>query len=201
MAGFWTAVLVCGTEQPAQLRLRVRLYNLAVTPGFDVSAAQNEATQILDNAGIAVEWEEGDPTADAAYELDASAQSSDGGIWRSGEISMRILPRAPKALASGALGMALPFATRGVHVTLFADRIGDAARTTSLKRGQLLGAAFAHEVGHMLLQTSAHSVAGIMRACWTYSEYVQIAMGKLRFSPSEKQRMRRTLLRRMAELK
>jgi hypothetical protein len=197
ITGIWAAVLISGAEPPA--KLRIRIFNLAAVPASEVSGAQNHAQQILASAGILVDWEEGDPDADEARELDMSAPLEMGNttdVRRTGVISARILPRVPKSLSPGTLGMALPFASRGIHVTLFADRIGEVARTMRLSRGQVLGTALAHEVGHMLLGSSKHASTGIMRERWNYNEYVLIAMGRLEFIASEAQRMRSRLLRK-----
>jgi hypothetical protein len=54
--------------------------------------------------------------------------------------------------------------------TVYADRVKSVAKRTGANAGRLIGRAMAHEIGHLLLGTSHHSVAGLMRARWSDGE-------------------------------
>ena len=49
----------------------------------------------------------------------------------------------------------------------------------------LLGRAIAHELGHLLMATSAHSAHGLMRPLWTQSEIRRRARTDWTFRPTE----------------
>jgi hypothetical protein len=74
-----------------------------------------------------------------------------------------------------ALGDALvdTHAGRGVLGTLYVDRVQRLAGAARANARTLLGRAIAHELGHLLAATSAHSTYGLMRAVWSRDE-VQI---------------------------
>lgn len=57
----------------------------------------------------------------------------------------------------------------------------------------------AHELGHLLLQSEAHSVIGIMRARWPEKALRDDDRGYLRFTPGEAESMRSEVRRRTAQ--
>jgi hypothetical protein len=59
---------------------------------------------------------------------------------------------------------------RGVLATVFLDLVEPVARRNGADVNEVLGRAIAHEIGHLLLGTSSHSAAGLMRAIWTDRE-------------------------------
>jgi hypothetical protein len=70
------------------------------------------------------------------------------------------------------LGDALIDGTKGegVLATIYADRVWWMAAQTGVAPQVLLGRAIAHELGHLLLATSAHGSVGLMRPIWSGSE-------------------------------
>ena len=58
----------------------------------------------------------------------------------------------------------------GVLATIYADRVKLMAELSGTDAASLLGRAIAHELGHLLLATNAHSPSGLMRARWTPSD-------------------------------
>jgi hypothetical protein len=56
--------------------------------------------------------------------------------------------------------------------------------------GKVLGHAMAHEIGHVLLGTDAHSVGGLMKARWGRADWLAVAAGHLRIAPEDGERMR-----------
>jgi hypothetical protein len=67
----------------------------------------------------------------------------------------------------GALAYSMPFAKSGFRVVVFYDRVVAAISPSS---PHLLGHVIAHEVGHMVIGTSAHSPQGLMTAHWSGNE-------------------------------
>ena len=107
-------------EEPAVL---VRLIDTAVIPPQLMFPAKNTATKILASAGVRVNW---------------------GKIGCAGEGAVRIIDlrftySTPTAYKPGALAEALPYAHRGVRVTVFFDRVSDALRLHELSAGAILG--------------------------------------------------------------
>jgi len=48
--------------------------------------------------------------------------------------------------------------------------------------GEILGAAIAHEVGHLILGANAHSATGVMLAHWSKQQFRLIGTSALNFS-------------------
>ena len=79
-------------------------------------------------------------------------------------ISLSALSRTPLVLGEAFVD------TRqrtGVLATVFADRVELLAGLSETDSALLLGRAIAHEVGHLLLGSNAHSLRGLMCAQWT----------------------------------
>ena len=80
---------------------------------------------------------------------------------------------------------------------VFYDEISRAEASEDLaKLG--LGHAIAHEIGHLLLRSSAHSVSGVMRAAWGDTERRLAASGCLLFLPEQSRSTRTEVLARMS---
>jgi hypothetical protein len=56
---------------------------------------------------------------------------------------------------------------------------------TQVSPSVILGHAMAHELGHLLLGTKAHSPGGLMRAHWTREDLANTSKGNLRFSKEQ----------------
>jgi hypothetical protein len=97
--------------------------------------------------------------------------------------------------SSETLGFCLSF-ENGDAVVL-ADAIQKRAVFGPTNFADLLGLAIAHELGHLLLRSASHSVAGIMRARWTEKGLSADDRGYLRFTYGEAESMRREVRRRM----
>lgn len=81
----------------------------------------------------------------------------------------------------------------GKYSDVFFDRIRDSAGDPELSVVNLLGAVSAHELGHLLLGTSSHSLVGIMEPVWGNESLRRIGMGTLRFTQDQSQLMKRRL--------
>jgi hypothetical protein len=58
---------------------------------------------------------------------------------------------------------------------------------------KLLGAAIAHEVGHLILGASAHSAYGVMAQRWSEREYALIRSSMLMFTSEQSKRMQNAI--------
>lgn len=77
----------------------------------------------------------------------------------------------------------------GKYADIFFDRIQDASNLPELDTAQLLGAVAAHEVGHLLLGSRAHSSSGIMQPVWEKECLRRVWMGSLLFTRKQAQSM------------
>ncbi len=81
----------------------------------------------------------------------------------------------------------------GKYSDVFFRRIQSANRTFGADPAQLLGAVSAHELGHLLLGSQAHSRMGIMEPIWQQESLRRIGMGTLLFTPKQAQVMKRRI--------
>ena len=176
-------------EQAEAGHLTVRVYNLAHVDSKTLSMAQAHAGTILAKAGLDVRWLEGllsDPDANTA---DFSGYASCTAAHAPTELKLRILAAAPPDHPN-VLGYALPCAKFGVDVTIYADRIEATLHNTVGSFPRILGHAFAHEIGHVLLRSPQHSAKGIMRATWNRADWQRAAVEYLVFTPEQTLRIR-----------
>jgi hypothetical protein len=182
------ASVVLVVEPPRQTML-VRLYDLSDARPSLLSAAVTSAGQILAAAGVSTRWEFGAVDNDEARAIDQTAAVNTRQLDRRNYLAVRLVRGFPKAAAMGALGFALPQAAFGVHVTVYVDRVESLDSLTPDQRATILGAAIAHEIGHVLLASNEHSPSGIMKARWSSRDLRHAATGGLRFTASQGARM------------
>ena len=77
----------------------------------------------------------------------------------------------------------------GKYADVFFDRIEAACTPPELDTSQLLAAVAAHEVGHLLLGSRAHSSSGIMQPVWEKECLRKVWMGSLLFTRQQAQSM------------
>ena len=73
------------------------------------------------------------------------------------------------------MGFSLVNLEKGVPflATVFVDLVASISRSAAVDFRRLLGWAIAHEIGHLLLNTSRHADQGLMRADWSRGELRQ----------------------------
>jgi hypothetical protein len=181
----------------------IRVYDGA-QPGVAArTAAIRTASAILAETGLSAEWH--DCTGDAERRQCDHLRGVRSLIVR---IAPTLVPGTSASRGSivtrsraDATGLILGFAVvesatgDGVMATVFMDRVQTVAQRAAVPASALLGRAIAHEVGHLLLATNAHSRSGLMREIWTDAE---LALGRREdwlFNPSD----RSTLLENVTE--
>lgn len=183
------------------ISLVVHLYDAFGVPAGDLALARATARAILSDAGIAVMWrdcpcDEGRDGQERDQRQAREAREQDGEPAPV-EIVIRIVG-APAASQPDSLGFSYVDVARraGTLATVFADRVqtmsalagGDGAPS-----GPLLGRAMAHEMGHLLLGTTAHPGRGLMRGRWTAIELVKNQPWDWTLSREDASEMRRAL--------
>ena len=193
-----TVGLVCGLLCEGQ-NLTIRLYNLAKAPAETIDRASWMAGQMLAHAGVATIWEDGARDSQEGWLADVSAAGRPTADTRE-YLVVRIVTGIPPHFCPRATGYALPFARQGVHVTLFYDRIEklSVGSIVGPSTSSFLGAAMAHEIGHVLLSSAEHSAQGVMKGNWGPSEFRLIACRGLHFTPENAAALRAGAAERLA---
>jgi hypothetical protein len=211
------------SEDDVTPRLVVRAYNPANVPFEQITTARSVARAILEAAGTEIEWRDCQSNARSDH-----AKAWCDSPMRAGEVLVRIvtgganvrdLHGAPSACSGdsvasarwscgsrkgstdGPLGFASIDLVRGAGwlATVLADAVRAMAARTGADTGTLLGRVIAHELGHLLLGSSTHSEAGLMRARWHDDDLRQDRPLDWRFSAADARKMRRALQARARE--
>jgi hypothetical protein len=169
LAFFFLGLLLHGgTECSANHAVAIRLINRAHVKPSVLIEAQQEAAWVLKSLCIDVEW---------TVELSTKT------------LEMRIVstPVGP-GISNGCLGIAVFGSRRGNHGAVFLSRVLALRKPyeSLISVGQLLGCVLAHELGHLLLNSRAHSVRGVMIANFGENEVYRAAQRRLIFAPLDR---------------
>ena len=92
-------------------------------------------------------------------------------------------------------------ATRsGSLATIYMDRVTWLSEAAGVDSRLVLGRALAHEVGHLLLGTNAHSEDGVMRAVWSCDALKRNVSRDWLFAPGDARAMRQAVRLRAVPL-
>jgi hypothetical protein len=142
----------------AKLQLTVNVYNSAhVSPG-DLVEAEERAAEIFRQAKIKINWE----LVPLAGNVREQKQSEE---WNPADLHLRLWTHKMigfNSFKDGTLGFCLSMEQS--TAVIIADEINNRAAVDFTNPGNLLGLVMAHEMGHLLLPSPAHSVEGIMQA-------------------------------------
>jgi hypothetical protein len=144
--------------------VRVRIYDTTGLDAASRAAALATAAAILQRAGLTVTWLACPPQGGAT-----AADACETPLRRT-DLAIRFVRGAAGARASRvALGHSLvdTRARTGSLATIFIDRVEQLAAGTAAGCNRLIGRALAHEIGHLLLGTTAHAPSGLMTAVWS----------------------------------
>jgi hypothetical protein len=163
--------LLSDAAATTNLKISIRVYNMARVPGGVLAEAEAEVARIFLEVGARVEW----------LECPCAQNPS------SADLMLRIIPQLFGSVRADFredhLGFAPSSEDGGVLATIFFHRVE--ALTKGRATAPLLGNAIAHELGHLLLGSNAHSATGIMQAHWN-RELLKLAnRGLLRFTPEQ----------------
>ncbi len=179
------------TDAPVRATVRVRTFNYFGVSANDLQIARTHAEGILREAGIEVSW------LDCAVDRDPCTQPLDGT-----DLMLR-LGSADQASPSRrvSMGFSLVTSENGEAprlATVHANRVTSVARGARIDMRALLGRVIAHEIGHLLLNTTQHASTGVMRAAWSRAELRRDAPGDWTFLVDEAGTMRTALAMRQA---
>ena len=94
------------------------------------------------------------------------------------------------------MGMALAADQLRAVLSLYFDAVTDVARRYGSPRGDVLGLALAHEIGHVLLPPPSHSSSGIMQPSWEGDDLRHVLFGDVTFTDGQVLAMRSRLASR-----
>jgi hypothetical protein len=184
-----------GDEEPRP-KITLWVYNYARVPTPILVSAEGEAQKIFREVGVETEWL--DCRLSAAEPRTAAYQRPLTTL----DLILRLLPPSmAQTIAvqnNEVFGMALTVdGTPATDAFIFYQRVLDLARTGYIYEQEILAAAMAHEIGHLLLGSNSHSSTGIMRAKWNRDELELARLRRLLFTPDQSKLIRANVLARV----
>jgi hypothetical protein len=167
-------ILLAGVAKPRQVR--IALYDDSGLPAEVRAEFIRETTRIFRQAGIALSWIECH-AAGLTYSFVDCAQSQPG------RLMLHLVPGGSKRKET--TGFALLQGAAGRYACVYSERVRELARSGQWDFSDLLAHAAAHEIGHLLLRSAAHSNAGVMRTGWKAQELRALTHSGLIFLPGQ----------------
>jgi hypothetical protein len=167
--------------EPSRPNLSVSVHDYANVPTELLAAAEGEAYRIFHQAGVKTVWLNCSPKLEkiqpaGCYTVDSS------------HLVLKVLRHAISAQVRDrvdVLGIAtLDEKGVGFYGYVFYDRVQQLAEERKLKH-TLLGNVLAHEIGHLMLGSTSHSISGIMSGRWSGEGLRRVSEGTMSFTPQE----------------
>ncbi len=172
--------------QPITPAITVAIYDDVHLSPQILAEAQDEAMRVYQKAGLAISWIEckaGDMEADLRCQDPLSTT----------RLSLRIVPNASR-VGDGVFGVAfLSTEGTGAYTDVFYNSAQELDQEWHVGLARVLGHVMAHELGHLLLGSNAHSRQGIMCPQWHQGELRLASKGSLLFSQEQARFMRERL--------
>jgi hypothetical protein len=151
----------------------------ANVPTLILTEGEKEARRILRQAGVMTEWRQ-TPASVRGFAVD---------------LIIRSTLTAPRMGRSRFVLGATPETARpcGGSSYVFYDQVIGLSLVERVDTAVVLGAAIAHEMGHLLLRRPGHSAEGLMRAPWNFRDWQQASFGWLLFSPRDAEAVHATI--------
>ena len=178
----WSLVSWAGELREQNSQVTVFVTDGAAATDSLVVEAERNVTRVFHQAGIELDWVNCGGSADQDARCD--------GENITGNLVVHIVPRA-HTLPPGVFGVSFLAHDAGAYADVFFDpieRLREVRKEISL--AEILGYVMAHELGHLLLGSNAHSPDGIMQAHWESEQLRSVTMGQLRFTPAQAAKMR-----------
>jgi hypothetical protein len=163
-----TASIADAGETQDPMIVALQLKSEARVPVLVLEEARAEVVRIFSDAGVEVRWTDAAP-----------------------HVTVTIVPQVLGYATATSPVMGVARRTQaGSSAQIFFAQVQHFARTYRLNLGTMLAHVIAHEVGHLLLSTSAHSPTGVMQAGWDREVIRDAARGSLTFTEAQAARMR-----------
>lgn len=177
--------------------LLVRIYDNAGVLTNELAAALRTTHDILRRADLSVDWVQCRARRDGPVPVVCDQPLS------SGDVVVRLIEGSDKETGERrALGYSL-FDANGVSgfATVYVDRVDWLAKRAQYPRAPVLGRAIAHEIGHLLLRSNAHTETGLMREVWTAEQVARNRREDWTFSADQGGDLRNARLATMGNAK
>jgi hypothetical protein len=181
-------------ESPETLSLTLRLYNTSSASARDLEEMKENASQVFMHSGIEIDWISCEPGPQDS----AVCPNPEGSAGRT-VVFVRLIdaPVQPKQernqFQRTLLGRANHHAS---SVAIFYNTACAIEQNAPriVTKGQILGYALAHEIGHLLLASDAHSLVGIMKENYSRDDLFAMGKGRLLFAAQESRLLRERIL-------
>ena len=177
-SGLAGVVVLLGSAAPLggqTLKLSLHIQNQADIQNDVLADAEEIVTRIFAAVGVEATFVDGE--ADVTIKL--LSRHTENGLRR----DVDTVGFAPSSESE-----------RGHVAYVFQSRVDRIAEGYSAVRAVVLGAAIAHEVGHLLLPLNAHSKTGIMQPTWSQLDFRRALHGQLLFTSEQAAQIRRRLI-------
>jgi hypothetical protein len=158
----WVILLLASAVRGADVTLLMT--EQTMVPNFVRIAATYQATRMFARIGVRLESKK------------RNVQSRGEGMV----IHIRFIDDTPGH--PGAMAFSNPFDPVPL-VTVLYDRILFATERSPERRAAILAHVLVHEIGHLLMRTTAHSPDGVMKAHWSNADQTRMAYRPLPFLP------------------
>ncbi len=201
-AAIVVAVLLTATRTPAARAviddsLLVRIYDNVGVLGSELASALRTTHEILRRADLNADWVQCRSRRDGPMPAVCDQALS------SGDVVVRLIVGSEgESGERRALGYSL-FDANGVSgfATVYVDRVDWLAKRAQYPRAPVLGRAIAHEIGHLILRSNAHTDTGLMREVWTAEQVVRNRREDWTFSADQSGDLRNARLANMGNAK
>jgi hypothetical protein len=167
------------SERRTAPQVTIYLYDDAGVSEQVLAQAEEEATRIFRRAGIETLWV-GCKLLTPAPHADPKCQAAKTSF----HLVLRIVPWSSKL--EHVFGVAFLSAEgEGIYGDVFYECAEKLHNDWHASLSRVLGHVMAHEIGHLLLGTNAHSSMGIMRPKWQSQELRSLQMGRLLFTSEQ----------------
>ena len=185
MCGTAVAVDFPHLPAPDHSEVTIAVYDQSRLPPSVLETAGAEVKRIFRTSGIPVSWI--DCSAHLEFQ-DACDIDPDGQF-----LILRILPQG-HASTDLVFGQAfLGPDGFGRYADVYFNQLERLHDVYGFNLSRLLGAIAAHELGHLLLGSGAHSVSGIMTPIWEGNQLAHVQAGALVFLPQQSHQIRKRI--------
>jgi len=183
---FLTLSAICSAQVPPGITISV--HNYADVSDKALEKAEGEARRIFQQAGVRTIWLNCSPKLEEEKRHSANCSLVDDS-----HLALKILQTVENSRlgeSADVLGTAILFENKTAYYAYaYYDRIQQLAESRNLG-DELLAAVLVHEIGHLLLESNAHSLSGIMCARWSGDELRQVSEGIMYFTPVQSRQIR-----------
>ena len=173
--------------------VQVRIYDYVQVSPEILAEAKRVASSIFGKIGVEILWSDHSPNSNGPVEANSN---HDLGYTK---LQLRILSKEmTEKLPVNKTMTGLTFqgtaGQPGKVANVFHHRVEELAKLNTCSRGEILGHAAAHELGHLLLGNLEHSSRGLMKARLGHEDLQSAARGDLLFTAEEAALIRRALV-------